>query len=538
MRKPATAVVAVFVISIFWFGLNVEHSGIASVYCDPVSSIGTQDEAVYASEAIEMVMHGGWLTPTYLGRYALNKPPLLQWLAAISARIFGISAWALRIPSLLAAATVTALVFAWVWKRGSPLAGVAAAVLLASSHFFYTFARLCMLDMLLTCWLWAAAFALMQDPKLARVSSRWIFGACSGAAILTKGAAGFIPLIALLIYVVIARKDMRPKTNDVLAISLVAAVIALPWHLYQLVLHAPWFIKEYVITQHFLVGVTAPPQYSNENHLLFYARRLFLTDPVLTVTASASLLVVLRKWRRHAVLLAWSSALVLALFAFRYRSAYYVLPLIPPMAILSGTLIAGLPGRAQVLAAIAVGAYVVLKVTSASLLWGLQTRTTFQSSAPSLENYCRAHRGNGLIIVDPHDEFYSSALPLAHVRYVIVSPAPRTISSGPLDFGWLGISVTVPQFQALTRWSGIFMARLASYGITKGDPIATVIWAHSPAEVVQLIESHPEADFSIPETLEGLPAWRLHAGVPAGAGRVFLFSSVTSPFQPTRACGF
>ena len=51
--------------------------GLAGDYVDPISKITAQDEALYASTSIGMARQGGWLTPKFLGRYALYKPPLL-----------------------------------------------------------------------------------------------------------------------------------------------------------------------------------------------------------------------------------------------------------------------------------------------------------------------------------------------------------------------------------------------------------------------------------------------------------------------------
>jgi 4-amino-4-deoxy-L-arabinose transferase-like glycosyltransferase len=226
------AAAGVFGASLAWFSLGGEQSGIASVYCDPVSHIDGQDEAAYGREAIEMVTDGHWLTPTYLGRYVLNKPPLLQWLAGASIRVFGISAWALRVPSLVAAALVTALVFLLVWRIHSMAAAAGGVLLLISSHLFYVFARFAMTDMLLTLWLVTAMCVLVRDRALGRASSFWIFAVCSGAAIMTKGGAGLLPLIALVIHTVLASRDSRPGPARLVAVCAVTAAVALPWHLY------------------------------------------------------------------------------------------------------------------------------------------------------------------------------------------------------------------------------------------------------------------------------------------------------------------
>src|SRR6516165_633121 len=163
IRRRLIPLAVVFTLSVIWFSDGVERIGLASLSCDPVSRIGAQDDAVYATEAIEMVQTNRWLTPSYLGRYALNKPPLLQWLTALSIKTFGLSAWALRVPSLLAAAAIMTLIFALLSQMYSWSVGIAAVLLLGSCHLFYDFARLCMTDMLLTCWITAAIFILARD---------------------------------------------------------------------------------------------------------------------------------------------------------------------------------------------------------------------------------------------------------------------------------------------------------------------------------------------------------------------------------------
>src|SRR3954454_24726574 len=65
--------------------------GLAGDYVDPIGRVTAQDEALYAHSAIAMAKPGGdWLTPRFMGRFALYKPPMLLWTAALSARVFGI----------------------------------------------------------------------------------------------------------------------------------------------------------------------------------------------------------------------------------------------------------------------------------------------------------------------------------------------------------------------------------------------------------------------------------------------------------------
>jgi hypothetical protein len=303
--------------------------------------------------------------------------------------------------------------------------------------------------------------------------------------------------------------------------------------------HPRWFVAEYILTQHLAVGVTAPPQYSNESHLIFYARRLFLTDPVLNIAAALSLGPVLLRFRQRSVLLVWTSAVVAALFAFRYRSGSYVVPLIPPLAVLATELLAMLPrrGRAPALAALVV--CTVAKVASGSPVWAIPAGVASQlPEAAALRSYCEQHRNNDLILVDPDDGFYSSDLPLPRVRYCWRAPERTYGSQGPaLDFGWLGISTTVPQYNQLETWLPIFRSRLRYFNQPSDAAVATAILPHTLAEVKLLIEAHPEADFSLPATLLcGLGVSSPHRIVPAGSGRVFLLAPATGTYRATRPC--
>ncbi len=531
---------SVFIAALAWFAAGVQRSGIASQYCDPLSRIGSQDEAVYGREAIGMATGGDWLTPTYLGRYALNKPPMLQWLTAASIRLFGVSAWSLRVPSLVSAALVTALLFAFVWRAQSILAATCAVVLLASSHLFYVFARLTMTDMPLCLWITAAMVAIARDPAMERSATLWTFAVSTGAAVLTKGIAGALPLLALTIYFALAPSDARPRPARMLAAAGIALAVAMPWHLYQLAVHPRWFTAEYILQQHLAVGLMAPPQYSDETHLVFYARRLFAMDPVLTLLAVAGLIVTVRKWRRNAVALAWVASVIVGLFVIRYRSNYYLLPLLPVLAALAAQVVPALPRRASALTLAVLVAITGVKVSLASSVWGIPAAVeTRVPVAGALDSYCGQHRGNGLILVAVADEFYASVLPLPSLRYCLLTVPPNPKSKRPyMDFEWLGISVSVSEFEHLDQWLPTFRARLARFNLRSVAPVGTVIRAASSGDVERLIDSQPDTDFFLPDwLLRQLTLAGPRRVVQAPGAYVFLLSLKESTHRPARSCG-
>lgn len=62
------------------------------------------DEGYYAQAALNMAVHGDWVTPYADGVRFLEKPPLLYWVTAVSFKLFGINEFALRLNPMAIAA--------------------------------------------------------------------------------------------------------------------------------------------------------------------------------------------------------------------------------------------------------------------------------------------------------------------------------------------------------------------------------------------------------------------------------------------------
>jgi 4-amino-4-deoxy-L-arabinose transferase-like glycosyltransferase len=115
-------------------------------------------ESYFALGARSMVERNEWLTPHAPDELQLNKPPLTYWLIGVSYKLFGASYGAARLPSVLAAILVLAIVYGMgTWLYGSRV-GLTSGAILASSYLFLSFARVAMSDMLLTLCV-TAAFA-------------------------------------------------------------------------------------------------------------------------------------------------------------------------------------------------------------------------------------------------------------------------------------------------------------------------------------------------------------------------------------------
>src|ERR1017187_2948271 len=124
------ALCAVALLALACLLVRAARVGLAGDYIDPISKISTQDEALYAHSAIAMAREGDWLTPRFMGRLALYKPPMLIWTAALSARTLGIFPWSLRLPVALLAALSLGLLFLWTAELSGFTAGAMLVALL------------------------------------------------------------------------------------------------------------------------------------------------------------------------------------------------------------------------------------------------------------------------------------------------------------------------------------------------------------------------------------------------------------------------
>jgi hypothetical protein len=477
--------------------------GLAGDYVDLIGKIKAQDEALYAHSAIAMAKDGDWLTPRFMGRFALYKPPLLVWAAALSSKVLGVSRLGLRLPVAIFSALALGLIFLWGGEVAGWQAGAVAGALLLSNHLWVTLAALCMTDALLVAFYIAAFYALFCDPWLESRGALLGYSAAVAAAILTKGIAGLLPLGVLALYWLGARKQERPAFLRVSMAAALALALAAPWFVYQFAAHPRWFWTEQIAVEILGFGTGAPPQTSRENPLLFYLMRLAMTDPLLLAAAAIAIPEFLRDLRRRSgppvLLAAWIVIVLAAMLGWQYRNATYLLPLVPALALLA----AGWgPFRTHhyapwMLLVLAVA--FMAKVSAPELPWGLDYRArTVQPAAPVLSEYCAQARGNQLIVLDVTDDLYASALPLAGLRYATVAPVLESAGPYAMPFADMGITVTVEQFNNLARDTPRFRARLREWGLESGASIGTMIVVRSEAELTSLVQAHPGSDFLIP----------------------------------------
>jgi 4-amino-4-deoxy-L-arabinose transferase-like glycosyltransferase len=167
------------------------------------------DEPRFAAVARDMVLTGQWLLPHVGGDLYQDKPPFFFWLLALCYAITGSLKVSLMIPSMLAAAGVTFLVYNFGRRLVSRQAGVTAAILVVCTLQFVQTMRGAQIDPTL-CFLTTLSLYALLRHMLLGPEWRWyaIGGFVAGLGVITKGV-GFLPLLAVVPFVLMRRFGWR-----------------------------------------------------------------------------------------------------------------------------------------------------------------------------------------------------------------------------------------------------------------------------------------------------------------------------------------
>ena len=307
------------------------------------------NEAMYAVPPVRMLQTGDYLVPRYENRDFLEKPPLTWWILAASYRMFGITPFAERLPSVLASFATILLVGLWARRRGGDEAGIFAALILMFTLQFSVYARTFAADSFLALAVILAAAAL--DDACRREGSDLRPGVLAGAALALafwiKGLVGVVlPAGGVAAGLLIDRRwPIRPVKRGAVAAAALLVLIA-PWHVAMTQRLGSEFWRFFYWDNQFLRGATTRFM-GNPRGPLFYLGALAWS----AFPWSLLLLAAVRP-RRDAPERRLSS-LPLGLFLFGLlffsllvmKREVYLMPLFPAAAVLLAEALTGTPAR-------------------------------------------------------------------------------------------------------------------------------------------------------------------------------------------------
>src|SRR6185437_10455668 len=213
----------------------------------------------YAEVPREMLASHDFVTPELNGAHYFEKPPLLYWTNALSMRAFGLTAYAARLPTRLAALGTAELLVVELETPELPGWGLWAALILLSAPLSFVLGRYNLTDGILTLALTGAFFALRRflaaGERGARATGALAtLGACVALAMLAKGLIGIVfPGLVLLVWAAVTGRWRRVGDALWSPAPIVFLVLAAPW--FVLVQHAnPAFGPIFFFVAAFIAG--------------------------------------------------------------------------------------------------------------------------------------------------------------------------------------------------------------------------------------------------------------------------------------------
>jgi len=295
------------------------------------------DEPRYSRVAVEMQRASAWVRPTLQGEPWLEKPPLYYWLAGSAFRYLGETEAAARLPSLAALVLLTGATALFGARLYGSAAGLHAGFVAGTSLLPFAYGRAASMDMLLAAFVTVAiGFYALRLVGIAGPTAVVAGAAAAGVAALAKGPLGLL-LPALVVFgFLLSTREWRRLRELFGPLSILAfLVVAAPWYVAILRDQGDRFVSVFLLNhnvQRFSSTIhnhPGPPWYYLPVLLVGLFPWSGLAVPGLVRLAP-------RESRGDRFVLLW---LLLPLAFFSLAASKlpgYILPCVPPLAILMG----------------------------------------------------------------------------------------------------------------------------------------------------------------------------------------------------------
>ena len=350
MKKDAIIILFVIAVLLGLYSINKINLG----YSIP-------DEKRYIQSTKEMEASGDYITPRYHGNLRFQKPILFYWLIIFSYKIFGVTIFGARFPSILAAVLNVIITYLLTRTLFNKKAALFSGLTLATCEVFFMYAGFAVTDMTFILFIALAIYSFIK-AYLGDIKSKfrylymYVFMAL---AVLTKGPLGFFyPALTIAAFIVI-RKDwaVMKEVKLILGMSIFIAISA-PWFITMIILHGNEYLNNVwsleIIKKLNISRSGESPAFGGPIHyfssVFYYFGMIFLRHLPWSVFLPAAIFslphraVSFHKKEKCGLhlMLAWFFVVFITIAAIWSRESYYILPLSVPLAIFIGKYLADL----------------------------------------------------------------------------------------------------------------------------------------------------------------------------------------------------
>lgn len=207
------------------------------------------DEGAFSEATREMFERGDFLFTYLNGAPRFDKPILVYWLQSIGYLIFGVSEWAFRLPSAVAAIVWSYATYFFARRRVGEDAALLALAVACTALGPFAIGRAATADGLLNCLLALTLFDVWRHLESGRRAPLLRAFVWIGLGALTKGPVALIvPGTVSLLYCA-SRGEWKIWFRTVFNPLglLILAAIAAPWYAYAYALHGQDFIDGFIM---------------------------------------------------------------------------------------------------------------------------------------------------------------------------------------------------------------------------------------------------------------------------------------------------
>jgi 4-amino-4-deoxy-L-arabinose transferase-like glycosyltransferase len=261
-----------------------------AVYLGSAFSPALQDDVdtSHAEAAREMITRGDYVTLHINGVRYLEKAPMMYWLVAGSYKIFGVSDFSTRLPTVTAMFLLVLLGIVWGTRAFGPRAGLYTGLFTATGLGYFLFTRVLIPEAILSLLIAAAFYCLVLALDHPNSIWPWYAGyALLALAVLTKGLLALVVIgMTLVAYLVITGEWRRWREFRLFSGLLLFFAIAAPWHILAGLRNPATadhhgFLWFYFVNEHFLrfLGKRIPKDYNKLPAYLYWTLHLVWLFP-------------------------------------------------------------------------------------------------------------------------------------------------------------------------------------------------------------------------------------------------------------------
>lgn len=298
------------------------------------------DEGMYATRVLSIHTNGDFIDQSQhsIGRfYSGSHPPLLIWIGYVSTLVFGINSAALKIIPFIFSLLCVIIIMLMGKKLYDPKTALFAAMIFSSNIIFNVFSKRFQFDYPYTFFILFSFYLILLFNENREYKYLVLSGVSFGLCLMIKILVGFyIPMILFFSYFFIKDK-VNFKFKDLINLTVIGVIIALPWHIYMLMKYGTEFTDfffKFHIYDRALTGV----EHNEKNSGALYHINYLLTIIPFSVIVFFSMINDLKNFRKldtwKIFLWVWFITGMIILALFKTKLEVYILLVLTPGCIL------------------------------------------------------------------------------------------------------------------------------------------------------------------------------------------------------------